>query len=268
MKLPVVEIFRSLQGEGRYVGVPSIFIRVNGCNLRCCFAGSICDTPYTSHHPETNTYNTVEEVRSEVAKILNSHQKTKHIVFTGGEPMMYQQAIAELIYSLDRDFSGLFITVETNGTIPMQPIMTKMVDFWSISPKLSTSCCFEGTEVPEKQREMHLKNRFNAESFASYIMSGQEGQLKFVWSCEGNTYEIKRWLEDVRNWVGENRGERWKNVFDQHMEEDFRVMLMPEGITNEQLNNKLQDIAEVCLREDWEMTDREHIRIWGDKRGV
>jgi 7-carboxy-7-deazaguanine synthase len=76
--LKIAELFYSLQGEGALVGVPSVFIRTSGCNLRC----SWCDTPYTSWQPEGNELS-IEQILDEV----KAHP-ARHVVVTGGEPMI------------------------------------------------------------------------------------------------------------------------------------------------------------------------------------
>src|SRR6201991_2582258 len=100
----ISEIFYSVQGEGKLTGVPSVFVRTSGCNLRC----SWCDTPYTSWTPEGET-RTVESLVSEAVAF-----GARHVVVTGGEPM-----IAPEIVPLTRELSarGLHITVETAGTV-------------------------------------------------------------------------------------------------------------------------------------------------------
>jgi 7-carboxy-7-deazaguanine synthase len=74
----ISEIFYSIQGEGRLLGVPSVFVRTSGCNLRCRW----CDTPYTSWQPEGKTWS-VEKILGEIAKY-----PTRLVVFTGGEPLL------------------------------------------------------------------------------------------------------------------------------------------------------------------------------------
>src|SRR5215469_9962101 len=76
--LKIAEIFYSLQGEGSLVGVPSVFVRTSGCNLRCVW----CDTPYTSWHPEGEE-RTLPSIVAEVEQY-----PARHVVVTGGEPMI------------------------------------------------------------------------------------------------------------------------------------------------------------------------------------
>lgn len=111
----VNEIFYSLQGEGRYTGVPSVFVRLSGCNMKCWF----CDTdhlPYT----EMSEDDIVEKVTS---------YPTRHVVITGGEPTMQ---INSLLTSRLHD-AGCFIQIETNGTLPLHDDVD--IDWITCSPK-------------------------------------------------------------------------------------------------------------------------------------
>src|ERR1051325_3213264 len=101
----ISEIFHSVQGEGELTGVPSVFVRTSGCNLRC----SWCDTKYASWFPEGDDC-TVQEIAARVAEF-----PTQHCVLTGGEPMIARD-IRDLAALLRRD--GKHITIETAGTIP------------------------------------------------------------------------------------------------------------------------------------------------------
>jgi 7-carboxy-7-deazaguanine synthase len=121
--LRIAEIFYSLQGEGALVGVPSIFIRTSGCNLRC----SWCDTPYASWQPEGG-----EQDLGQILAAVRSFSAARHVVVTGGEPMIAPE-IVPLTVRLRA--LGLHITVETAGTV-FQPVEC---DLMSISPKLSNS---------------------------------------------------------------------------------------------------------------------------------
>src|ERR1700761_495351 len=102
--MKISELFHSIQGEGKLVGVPSVFVRASGCNLRCTW----CDTPYASWNPE-GTDLPVEQIASQVEAF-----RSKHVVITGGEPMIMPD-IAELCSSLKS--AGHHITIETAATV-------------------------------------------------------------------------------------------------------------------------------------------------------
>jgi len=120
--LKIAELFYSIQGEGSLVGVPSVFIRTSGCNLRCAW----CDTPYTSWQPEG-----ADLTLSQIVDEVKAHP-ARHVVVTGGEPMIAPEIVplTERLRGL-----GLHITIETAGTV-VQPVAC---DLMSISPKLANS---------------------------------------------------------------------------------------------------------------------------------
>src|SRR3954447_1293967 len=122
LALKIAELFYSIQGEGGLVGVPSVFVRTSGCNLRC----SWCDTPYTSWKPEGEDW--------PLDRILDAvlAHPARHVVVTGGEPMI-APAMVELTQRLRA--AGLHITIETAGTV-YHPVEC---DLMSISPKLANS---------------------------------------------------------------------------------------------------------------------------------
>jgi 7-carboxy-7-deazaguanine synthase len=121
----ICEIFYSLQGEGTYIGAPSIFIRTSGCTQKCCW----CDTPYTSWWNEGNKVSIDEIYKT----CINHSGYVKHIVITGGEPMI-QKDLPELVNLLKKNKH--FVTIETNGTIFNPDVKP---DLFSISPKTSNS---------------------------------------------------------------------------------------------------------------------------------
>ncbi len=106
--LVVVGIFRTIQGEGPFSGVPAIFIRLGGCNLAC----PGCDTNYTDGRALMD----VAQILSLVAS-AKGHHAVKLAVITGGEP--FRQYINHLAHALQQD--GLHVQVETNGTLPVPP---------------------------------------------------------------------------------------------------------------------------------------------------
>src|ERR1700751_4613518 len=152
----VSEIFFSIQGEGALIGVPSVFVRTSGCNLRC----SWCDTPYTSWKPEGAEL-TLDQIMDEV----RAHP-ARHVVVTGGEPMIAPEIIP-LTERLNR--LGLHVTIETAGTV-FQPVAC---DLMSISPKLSNSTPTGNFAA------QHERLRMRPEVLTD-LMSRYDYQLKFV----------------------------------------------------------------------------------------
>src|SRR5690242_18024276 len=118
----LAEIFYSIQGEGKLGGVPSVFVRASGCNLRCTW----CDTPYASWNPQGDDVGVDEIVRR-----VGEYRAT-HVVVTGGEPMIMPD-IAELCEALKH--AGHHITLETAATV----YKAVRIDLASLSPKLSNS---------------------------------------------------------------------------------------------------------------------------------
>jgi 7-carboxy-7-deazaguanine synthase len=166
--LKIAEVFYSVQGEGTLVGVPSVFIRTSGCNLRC----SWCDTPYASWSPEGEELSV-----DEIVERFTSYSAARHAVLTGGEPMI-MPGIVELSAKL-RD-RGIHITVETAGTV-FSPVAC---DLMSISPKLSNS-------TPDGQfRNQHERLRIQPEVLVRLIRE-YDYQLKFVIATESDLNEVQ-----------------------------------------------------------------------------
>ncbi len=115
------ELFYSLQGEGANLGTPAIFIRLAGCNLRCTW----CDTAYSwGAGMELSIAELVEKIRE---------FPCTHLVITGGEPLLQQEGISELLQALP-DYS---VEIETNGTVVPDEFLRQRVTQWNVSPKLS-----------------------------------------------------------------------------------------------------------------------------------
>ena len=169
----IAELFYSIQGEGSLVGVPSVFIRTSGCNLRCLW----CDTPYTSWKPE-GRHLTVDDI----LEYAREHS-TGFTVITGGEPMMAPE-IGTLTAGLRR--LGEHITIETAGTIH-RPVAC---DLMSISPKLSNS-----TPVGE-WRERHESTRTNLTAIRR-LMNEYAYQLKFVVAKPADLEEIAVLVKEI-----------------------------------------------------------------------
>ncbi len=157
----ISEIFHSLQGEGELVGVPSVFVRTSGCNLRC----SWCDTPYASWSPEGRQMN-VDEIVAEVGRHACSH-----VVLTGGEPM-----IAPGIHALAAELRllGYHITIETAGTVSPGGVAC---DLASVSPKLLNSAPDALAHAAWHKR--HEAERWRPDCIRNWV-TGYAYQFKFV----------------------------------------------------------------------------------------
>lgn len=165
--MKVAEIFYSIQGEGALAGVPSVFVRSSGCNLRC----SWCDTPYTSWNPE-GAEMAVPDILAKVASF-----GAGHAVVTGGEPMI-AKGIVELTDGLRS--SRTHITIETAGTV-FAPVQC---DLMSISPKLANS-----TPAGDWAKQ-HDKLRIQIDVLRR-LMAICDYQLKFVVATPEDLKEIR-----------------------------------------------------------------------------
>jgi 7-carboxy-7-deazaguanine synthase len=227
--MKISEIFYSIQGEGMLTGVPSVFVRTSGCNLRCVW----CDTPYTSWAPEGS-----EMTMDEILACVRRHP-AKHAVITGGEPMI-APGIVELTEGIKG--LGLHVTIETAGTA----YKAVACDLMSISPKLENSTPYE--RESGKWAAQHERLRYQP-GVLKQLMSEYEYQLKFVVASAEDMVEIAKMLEDVQA-------------------DRSRVVLMPEGITPEALRERAPWLTEICKREGFRYSPRLHIDLWGNRRGV
>jgi 7-carboxy-7-deazaguanine synthase len=169
----ISEIFYSLQGEGGLVGMPSIFVRTSGCNLRCRW----CDTPYTSWNPEGEEM-TIDAIMAKVRSM-----PATFAVVTGGEPMI-APGVQELTARLKR--AGMHVTIETAGTVWTEV----SCDLLSISPKLSNST----PEGPFAQQHERLRIQPDV---LKRLMASHEYQLKFVIAERGDLAEIKALVKSL-----------------------------------------------------------------------
>jgi len=242
---PIGELYTCLQGEGKYIGIPHILIRVSGCKLRCQFSDSFCDTPYASWKPEKGKF-----TLDDIVKFYEYNPQVKHTMITGGGPTSYSELLKELcIIGKQYDHT---ITIETEGSEFVQTV----ADCISLSPKLSNSTPRPGTwmpytdrEVTERDKQQHEKWRCNYDAMEELITNHSDYQLKPVISSKKDLEEVEI-LQDRLNIPNK------------------MVWLMPEGLTPEQLSKRRTWLMELCEQEGYNFTDRLHIIAYGDKRGV
>lgn len=226
----IAEIFYSLQGEGELAGMPSVFIRTSGCNLRCVW----CDTPYASWYPEGNSL-APKQILEHVLQF-----PTTYCVLTGGEPMLSNE-IHQLAALLQE--AGRHITIETAATLPPKGIPCHLA---SLSPKLANST--PPSSLGSWHR-IHEKRRVKLEVIRQWI-EAYPYQLKFVVASEHDAYQAITFCS-------------------QHLPEVPRskIFLMPEARTQESLAS-LDWLVNFCKQTGCRFCDRLHLRLFGNHRGT
>jgi 7-carboxy-7-deazaguanine synthase len=238
VKLPIAEMFTSIQGEGKLTGVPSFFVRVSGCNLRCTW----CDTPYASWKPEGD--------QRGVDAIVEDAKRSgvRHAVVTGGEPMIFDAVTA---LTLGLRGAGFHVTIETAGTVER----AVACDLMSLSPKLSNSTPSVGDprDPGGAWRIRHEERRMNVPVLQALIDEHSppdaEFQLKFVVSEPAQLAEIEALLAKFQGWKPSD------------------VLLMPEGVTLPSAERKAW-IAKACVERGWRYCHRLHVELFGNVRGT
>jgi 7-carboxy-7-deazaguanine synthase len=204
----VNEIFYSLQGEGFLAGVPSAFVRLPGCPLRCKW----CDTKYAWDETAGAHYS--------IEKIIKTIEQwpCRFVVITGGEPMINPD-LPQLVQELKA--SDKHITIETAGIafIPALPC-----DLMSISPKLSNS-----TPDDPELAAVHEDSRLDI-AVLRELIDNYKYQLKFVVDSKDDLPEIQQTLEEIGNVDLE------------------KVMLMPQAAARDELLAKSPMVADMCKR--------------------
>jgi 7-carboxy-7-deazaguanine synthase len=222
------EIFVSIQGEGVSAGVPSTFVRLAVCNLRC----SWCDTRYTWDWERYDP--SAEIVALAAAEVADRVEATapRNVVITGGEPLLQQRALVPLAAALKA--GGRRIEVETNGTIAPHEDLGALVDQWNVSPKLANS-----GNAPER-REVATALAWFARQPTAYF--------KLVVAAPSDLDEVTAMVAG-------------------YAVPAARVLLMPEGRTPAALAERSGWLVERCAAVGYRFTTRLHVLLWGDERG-
>jgi 7-carboxy-7-deazaguanine synthase len=247
-KIQVIEIYPCVQSEGSRQGRPTVAVRTTGCTHRCWFGeGGWCDSWYTSIHPEKGKF-----TFNDIVKIYDENPHIKEMMLTGGAPTMHPALVNELThFANERD---ILITMETEGSHFIETDFP--IGLLSISPKFSNSVPRVGIltplgkEVDQKFVDQHNKYRLNIPEIKKMIEFHSDYHLKPVWDgTEENLAEI----EAFRVELGIPKDKTW---------------IMPAGDTAEELTRMYPISIEMCTREGYNWTGRDHIIAYGQKRGV
>lgn len=228
--LPISEIFYSVQGEGVHSGTPSVFLRTYRCNLSCTW----CDSKYT-WQDQDKAKEGVDYTSMPTGEVLEkiTSYGCRHLVVTGGEPLLHQRLLAPLLAGLKS--SGFFVEVETNGTVAPTAELEASVDCFNVSPKISNSLVDEGV-------------RIRPDSLRAYGRS-RKAWFKFVVCDQKDLEEIEAVLSE----------------FDLPRD---RVILMPEGVDATILVDRGRWLVDVCKERGFRFSPRLHILFFGNKRGT
>lgn len=274
--IKIAEIFYSIQGEGRYMGVPSIFLRTFGCNFSCSGFGMSkgelsseaanvdpsqynsyeelplvstgCDS-YASWDPRfkhLSPFMTIDEIGEKIHNLLpNGNWNDVHLVITGGEPLLgWQKQYPELLNS--RHLRGCTdITFETNGTQKLTPELTEYIYSHDFSKKFTFSVSAKLSCSGEKEEE-----RIRPDIVHSYEGYGHV-YLKLVVATEDDCMEALKTVERYRS-----------NGFRGH------VYLMPVGGVESVyvLNNRR--VAEFAMKHGLRYSDRLQVPLFKNAWGT
>lgn len=285
MKLKVSELFYSAQGEGRFVGVPSVFLRTFGCNFTCAGFGckpgeksteadevaknihlyktfeelplvnTGCDS-YASWHPEFKELSPTYEIDDLVSKMLglvpdhtwvNTTGNDTHLVITGGEPLLGWQRVYEDLLS-QPGMKGLKnITFETNGT---QKLQTRFRDFmheWQ-GAKQGRDITFSISAKLSASGEK-WEEAICPDIVASYQELGT-AYLKFVVETEEHFAEVDKAVKEFR--AGGFTGV---------------VYVMPQGgVVTPYAQNRVR-VADWACSKGYYYSPRLHVDLWGNSWG-
>jgi 7-carboxy-7-deazaguanine synthase len=281
-KIKVAELFYSLQGEGQYLGTPSVFLRCFGCNFTCSgfsMPRGQLSTERMEVDPSAHTdYNslplvhtgcdsyaswdvrfkhlspllTVEAIVDKIEALLpdGKFSEDKHLILTGGEPLLgWQRAYIDLLEEIKKRGMDLtHITFETNGTQPIRDDLAQYLSdgeyltTFSISSKLPSSGEAWEDAIKPEIINDYLEKTWSCQAYFKWVVSNQED------------------YEDVIRAV-----EAYKQVID-----DYRVpvYLMPAGGTTKHYNENERWVADLCMKHGWRYTPRLQVQLWKNAWGT
>lgn len=271
-KIKVAELFYSIQGEGRYMGVPSIFLRTFGCNFQCQGFGmpkgqlsgereQIDPEKYSDYkdlplvHTGCDSYAswdvrfkhlspvlTTKEISDKILELLPYNEwRDEHLVITGGEPLLgWQRAYPEL---LERCYGLKEITFETNGTQQITDEFETDLIRWS-DWRMGHDCITFSISPKLSESGEKWEDAIKPDVVAQYDQIGY-AYLKFVISRKESLDEVQEAV-----WMYEKAGFRGP------------VYLMPVGGTETHYSINSRQVAEMALSKGWRYSDRLQVPLW------
>ncbi len=249
----LVEHFYSIQGEGLYVGTPSLFFRFGGCNMQCEGFGCIerapngitvqgCDTVYAVNKANFGEMWSAISSVEQLIEIYYSYDLPikSDIVMTGGEPLIYAEDPTFVAFIEFLQGKGHRVTFETNGTlkIDFNRFRVYQLCVFALSIKLSNSA-------------EPLKKRLNSEAIQTIAANAKDSFFKFTVDAEGLKNAIDDEIHSIIKYAP-----------------SIAVYCMPKGGSKAEVEYHSPSVIEYCKETGFIYSDRLHIRIWDTNKGV
>jgi len=220
----------TVQGEN-FAGIPSTFLRLQNCTLACGW----CDT--LEVWKQGNPYSVKELIEIfQKNGTLDKFKLGQNLIFTGGSPLLQQNALIELIHGLVNENSLPFIQIENECTRLPANRLVEYISIWNNSPKLSNS---------GMRKELRYKPDI----------------LKFLSKLENSWFKFV--ISNMEDW-----SEIQRDFLDTNLIRKDQIVIMPEGQTREQLQKNYNFVVKMAVEHNVRMSDRMHVTIWNKKTGV
>lgn len=286
-KIKVAELFYSLQGEGQYLGTPSVFLRVFGCNFKCAGFGmprgqlseerlAINPDDYTNYdslplvHTGCDSYASWDprfkhlSPMMEIAEIVDKMQELlpggtfgpdKHLILTGGEPLLgWQKAYTELFEEIGkRDMNLTHITFETNGTQELKQglkdwfVSNDYFPWLDITYSVSSKLPSSGEAFEEAIKPEIIKDYYEQSSLLYF---------KWVVSNQDDYEDVQRAIDTYTSVLGPD------------IMSNIPIYLMPAGGTTMVYNDNEKWVAELAMKHGWRYTPRLQVQLWKNQWGT